>query len=1082
MTANLLLVPVLLCAALPAAAAGFPERVNPAFIAHVSSPSASRGFGVLSAAPAAPAGTAAASRRPLGHKPSPLDFSRLAGYDLSRAIGRRAGLSAVGPRASFAASYDLRGTGKLTAVRDQGSYGDCWAFATYASMESWLLPLETWNFSENNMAMNSGFDSAAPMYDGGNTSMSSAYLARWGGPVNEADDPHDGALRGGLTVRKHSQEIVFVPPPAAPNEAAFKNNVKAAIENYGAVYASVYWDDTASDGTYRNFYNNRCTKPYGVSGGSCTCGDPGGCGGHAIALVGWNDNYSAGNFVTGPGGNGAWIARNSWGTGVGDSGYFYISYYDTSLGGDTGAFKSAESAANYSTIYQYDPLGYTYDLGNGDTGGPDSTTEWMANIFTAAAGGYIRAAGFFTTDVNVSYELYVYTGVTAGQPRSGTLAYSGSGSFALPGFYTVPITSDVLAAAGERFSIVVKLINPSYVYPVAVEKPYADYSSGAAGAAGQSYFSNNGTSWTDLTSLWSNTNACLKAYADSDATQPVAVATVNDGTGADIAQTGSSSQLSANWTAASDPESGISAYYYAIGTASGSANVAGWTSNGTALSVTHTGLSLNNGTVYYFGVKALNGVGTFSAPTWSNGQQVDNNSPEDVPYVFDGTGADIDYARSVTQLSAHWGSSSFPGGSITRYEYAIGTTPGGVNVAGWTNAGLTYSVTRAGLALAEGTTYYFAVRARNNLNNYSAVAVSDGQVPDVTAASARVLLTSAQPASAGTLSGKLVLNESGDRFPQAPLLAFRTSTNRVVPVTLTFLTGSTWTISGYVETFYSTGTAFFVYSSTDAAGNTGTTITAGGSFVINTTVNGAAGGYVSNSDGCAVLLPAGAYAGSLVLSIATAAPAAVAAADAASPDSLKIYSVDLSRDFTARTTGGAQVTTFAAPVTVTLGYPDADGDGRIDVDLIKESTAWIYYLDPAAGRWTPVPGVRRDAAANTLSADVSHFSVYSVRSTGSSDSGMGSLKGYPNPCDFRAAAALTISGVPVDAAGVMAYIYNAAGELVRTLSPGDGISGLNAVSWDGRDSKGAKAASGLYIYLVKTSNYGKGTGKVFIIW
>jgi len=47
---------------------------------------------------------------------------------------------------------------------------------------------------------------------------------------------------------------------------------------------------------------------------------------------------------------------------------------------------------------------------------------------------------------------------------------------------------------------------------------------------------------------------------------------------------------------------------------------------------------------------------------------------------------------------------------------------------------------------------------------------------------------------------------------------------------------------------------------------------------------------------------------------------------------------------------------------------------------------------------------------------------------------------------------------------------------------GDGVNGLNVVSWDGTQDKGAKAASGLYIYLVKTKNYGKATGKVYIIW
>lgn len=152
------------------------------------------------------------------------------------------------------------------------------------------------------------------------------------------------------------------------------------------------------------------------------------------------------------------------------------------------------------------------------------------------------------------------------------------------------------------------------------------------------------------------------------------------------------------------------------------------------------------------------------------------------------------------------------------------------------------------------------------------------------------------------------------------------------------------------------------------------------------------------------------------------------------------------------------------------------------MDLINESTAWLYYLDPSLGKWTPLPGVVRNTAANTLSAEVPHFSVYSVRSAGSAAADIGSLKAYPNPCDFRSVPLLTIEGVPPDAAGTRVFIYNEAGELVRSLAPGDGINGLNIASWDGKIKGGSRAASGLYIYLVKTSNYGKGSGKFFIVW
>lgn len=107
-----------------------------------------------------------------------------------------------------------------------------------------------------------------------------------------------------------------------------------------------------------------------------------------------------------------------------------------------------------------------------------------------------------------------------------------------------------------------------------------------------------------------------------DSTPPEAPAVVRDGTGpgGDMNTVSSGTQLSANWDASSDPESGIWRYWYAIGTSTGQANVAGWTDNGLVTSVTKTGLTLTYGQMYYFSVKAENGAALKSIATNSNGQ------------------------------------------------------------------------------------------------------------------------------------------------------------------------------------------------------------------------------------------------------------------------------------------------------------------------------------------------------------------------------------------------------------------------------------------------------------------------------
>ena len=90
---------------------------------------------------------------------------------------------------------------------------------------------------------------------------------------------------------------------------------------------------------------------------------------------------------------------------------------------------------------------------------------------------------------------------------------------------------------------------------------------------------------------------------------PPSCVTVNDGTGSDIDTVHSLNTLSANWTASADPNSGISKYWYAIGTTPGATDLVSWTDNTMNTAVTKSGLTLASGQIYYFSVKAVNGAG-----------------------------------------------------------------------------------------------------------------------------------------------------------------------------------------------------------------------------------------------------------------------------------------------------------------------------------------------------------------------------------------------------------------------------------------------------------------------------------------
>ena len=94
--------------------------------------------------------------------------------------------------------YDLREENWVSSVKDQtgGTYTDnCWAFAIYAALESYLLKSENieYDFSENNMkdAMYKNGSYGTEWNYGGNHIMAFAYLLRGNGPVNESQDPYD---------------------------------------------------------------------------------------------------------------------------------------------------------------------------------------------------------------------------------------------------------------------------------------------------------------------------------------------------------------------------------------------------------------------------------------------------------------------------------------------------------------------------------------------------------------------------------------------------------------------------------------------------------------------------------------------------------------------------------------------------------------------------------------------------------------------------------------------------------------------------------------------------------------------------
>jgi len=81
--------------------------------------------------------------------------------------------------------------------------------------------------------------------------------------------------------------------------------------------------------------------------------------------------------------------------------------------------------------------------------------------------------------------------------------------------------------------------------------------------------------------------------------------------------------LSASWTA-SDPDTGITKYEYAIGTTAEGTDVVNWTDTGTNTSFTRNDLTLVSGHNYYISIRAINGLGLTSQATSSAILAVEN--------------------------------------------------------------------------------------------------------------------------------------------------------------------------------------------------------------------------------------------------------------------------------------------------------------------------------------------------------------------------------------------------------------------------------------------------------------------------